>query len=160
MRGTANDLDLEDASQDAVICNAMLEHDPAFWRSISEAKRVHRPGGLLYLGVPGFSMTVSRAARVGLRLQVRLDRIGRGDRIIRSRLLGSLISTRTVPFHEYPGDYWRFSPEAMRSILLADLEVLDLREVHHPPRILGVGRKPKQQGYGDSTLAHQPAESR
>src|ERR1035441_8400096 len=142
VQGTANDLDLEDASQDAVICNAMLEHDPAFWRSVSEAKRVLRPGGLFYLGVPGFSTTVSRVARVGMRLEVWLDQMGWGGRIVRSRLLGSLVSTRTFPFHEYPGDYWRFSLEATRSVLLANLEVLELREVHYPPRILGVGRKP------------------
>ena len=75
-------------------------------------------------------------------MEWRLGQVGWGDRIVRSRLLGSLISTRTFPFHEAPGDYWRFSPDAMRSVLLADLEVLELREVHHPPRILGVGRKP------------------
>jgi SAM-dependent methyltransferase len=151
--GTANDLDIDDASQNAIICNAMLEHDPAFWRSISEANRVLRPGGLLYLGVSGFSTTVSRA-RVGLRLEGWLDRVGRGDRIVRSRLLGHLVSTQTIPLHEYPGDYWRVSLEAMRRVLLADLEVLELREVHHPPRIFGVGRKPGQ-GSGGSQQAHR-----
>jgi len=142
VRGTANDLDLEDASFDAVICNAMLEHDPAFWLSLGEARRVLRPGGMLYLGAPGFSASVSRLARLGLRINGALERIGRGDRIIRSHFFGGLISARTLPFHGRPGDYWRFSPEAMRRVLLAHLDVLEVSEVYRPPRIFGVGRKP------------------
>lgn len=143
VRGNANDLDLEDASFDAVICNAMLEHDPAFWLSLAEAKRVLRAGGILYLGAPGFSADVSHLARLGLRINGALERLGWGKRIIRSHLFGGLISTRTYPFHGRPGDYWRFSPEAMRRVLLADMDVLEVREVYFPPRILGVGRKPQ-----------------
>lgn len=142
VRGTANHLDLEDASFDAVICNAMLEHDPAFWLSIGEAKRVLRSGGILYLAAPGFSARVGRLAKVGLRTKGALHRIGWGERIIRSHFFGGLISTRTYPFHARPDDYWRFSPEAMRRVLLAHLDVLEVREVYSPPRIFGVGRKP------------------
>jgi ubiquinone/menaquinone biosynthesis C-methylase UbiE len=43
--GNANDLSMfEDGSVDAVLTNAMLEQHKAFWLTISEVRRVVRPG--------------------------------------------------------------------------------------------------------------------
>ena len=41
----ANALAFEDASFDVVVSTSMLEHDPAFWRTLPEVARVLRPGG-------------------------------------------------------------------------------------------------------------------
>ena len=39
---------------DAVVCNAMLEHDKHFWKTIEEIHRVSRPGAIIAIGVPGY----------------------------------------------------------------------------------------------------------
>ena len=43
---------LADASFDAVLCNAVLEHVQLPQRVVSELRRLTRPGGVLVLGVP------------------------------------------------------------------------------------------------------------
>lgn len=47
-----HDIPVEDASYDAVICNAVLEHVANPQEVIAEFARVLRPGGALYLCVP------------------------------------------------------------------------------------------------------------
>lgn len=42
-------LEFPDASFDTVVSTSMLEHDPAFWRTLPEVGRVLRPGGHLIL---------------------------------------------------------------------------------------------------------------
>jgi SAM-dependent methyltransferase len=42
-------LTFDDASFDTVVSTSMLEHDPAFWRTLTEVGRVLRPGGFLVL---------------------------------------------------------------------------------------------------------------
>ncbi len=46
---SAGSLDFPDASFDTVVSTSMLEHDPAFWRTLPEVARVLRPGGYLVL---------------------------------------------------------------------------------------------------------------
>lgn len=41
----ANAMTFPDASFDVVVSTSMLEHDPAFWRTLPEVARVLRPGG-------------------------------------------------------------------------------------------------------------------
>ena len=41
----SNALDFPDASFDTVVSTSMLEHDPAFWRTLGEVARVLRLGG-------------------------------------------------------------------------------------------------------------------
>ncbi len=148
IQGNANDLSaFADASFDAVVTNAMLEHDAFFWRTIAETRRVLRPGGRFYLGVPGYrrlppggrriirSVLISRATDIpGLRSLKRLMR------------LPWLVSTPTYIFHGAPSDYWRFSPEAVRRVLLEGMTCLELIEVMHPVRILAVGEIPSDSG--------------
>lgn len=40
-------------SFDVVVCTEVLEHDPAFWRTLDEIRRVLRPGGHLLLTTRG-----------------------------------------------------------------------------------------------------------
>jgi ubiquinone/menaquinone biosynthesis C-methylase UbiE len=57
-KGNSNAMDLfEDERFDLVLCNAMLEHDPFFWQTIDEIKRVSKPGGIVGIGTPGFKTT-------------------------------------------------------------------------------------------------------
>lgn len=44
----------EDQKFDAVLCNAVLEHDKYFWKTIAEIKRVTKPDGLIVIGTPGY----------------------------------------------------------------------------------------------------------
>jgi SAM-dependent methyltransferase len=49
MQGTAESLPAEDDSQDAVIMESVLEHVDSAHKSLAEAFRVLRPGGVLYV---------------------------------------------------------------------------------------------------------------
>lgn len=46
---SAGSLQFPDASFDCVVATSMLEHDPAFWRTLPEVGRVLRPGGYFVL---------------------------------------------------------------------------------------------------------------
>ncbi len=49
-----NNLSFSDNYFNCIICNAMLEHDKFFWKSLSEMIRVLKKGGLLIIGVPSY----------------------------------------------------------------------------------------------------------
>lgn len=53
--GDVMDLPLPDASYDAVLCLAVLEHVPRPWDAMREMRRVLKPGGRLVLYVPFLS---------------------------------------------------------------------------------------------------------
>ena len=114
VRGDGNDMDMfESGSFDVVASNAMLEHDRRFWLSVGEMRRVIRPGGLLFIGVPGFV-------------------VGRFD---------DGTATRTYRFHT-KRDYWRFSEMAVREEFLGGFDDVRIEAILNPPRILGYGRRP------------------
>jgi SAM-dependent methyltransferase len=50
---SAHELPFADASFEVVVATEMLEHDPAFWRSLPEMVRVLAPGGFLILTARG-----------------------------------------------------------------------------------------------------------
>jgi SAM-dependent methyltransferase len=149
LESNANDLSvIDDASVDAVVSNAMLEHDEAFWLSLAEVRRVLRPGGLFYVGVPGYGSDPSAVQRsLG---RVSRSRVGRqplvrdGLRRLRHEVFGG---TPTMVFHAAPDDFWRFSEQAVRRVFLKDMECLTLASVMTPPRFLAVGRKPQAGGH-------------
>jgi len=135
LRGNANDLvAFPDGRFDAVLCNSVLEHDPRFWRTLAEIRRVARPGAVVAIGVPGYApVPPSRALR-------RLRSLGRLP-----GLRGSLgawcerqsVATPTLVVHEFPGDYYRFSEAAVREVFLEGLLDPDVRTVLTPPRFVG-----------------------
>lgn len=133
LAGNANDMSaFADGSFDTVLCNAMLEHDAWFWKSLSEMQRVLRPGGLAVIGVPAFAdLGMARAARL-LRFLPLPRRLSEGLRA----------STLTLEVHNYPRDYYRFSVEACRTVLLEGLVETEVRQLLIPPRIIGAGVKP------------------
>lgn len=130
LQGDANDMTcFADNRFDAVFCNAVLEHDRYFWKTLDEIRRVTRPGGLIVIGAPGFAnLPYARSMR---------------------RLLGRIYplahSTPTLPVHNYPGDYYRFSEQAFREVVMAGLQEVEIRSVLAPPRLIGVGIKPARE---------------
>ena len=54
-------------------------------------------------------------------------------------------ATPTLVVHNYPGDYYRFSEQAMREVLLAGCRDVEIRVAMRPPRIIGFGRRDASQ---------------
>jgi SAM-dependent methyltransferase len=113
-----------DDTFETVVTNASLEHDRCFWRTLSEIRRVLKVGGVFIVGVPGF---VSRA---DVETSV-VPPVWHGE---------DGPYTITYDVHGQP-DYWRFSTAAVTSVLLEDMEVLEVQSLLLPPRLIGVGRK-------------------
>lgn len=134
VRADANDLSLfADGSFDTVLSNAVLEHDPYFWRSLAEMRRVTRPGGLIAIGVPGFmKLPIERTMRRLARLPFLRPAVGDG----------LPASTLCLQVHLFPGDYYRFSPQAVQEVMLEGLTETAVRTLLVPPRIIGAGIKP------------------
>ena len=123
------------ASFDAVLCNSVLEHDVRFWLTLAEVKRVIRPGGLFVIGVPGYGAMGGTALR-------RLAAILRHCPWLGRRAEAAAASSATLGLHNYPGDYYRFSMQAMREVLLAGYQDIQCMSVLTPPRFIGWGRRP------------------
>jgi SAM-dependent methyltransferase len=135
--GNANAMDFGDAAFDAVLCNSTLEHDRRFWLSLGEMRRVLKPGGLMLIGVPGYSE--SRASR--RRPSRFLARVWREPLPGAGRLAELAVSTPTLQVHHFPADYYRFGVDAMRDVFFEGMDVLSIDEVMMPPRLIGVARR-------------------
>ena len=90
------------------------------------------------IGVPGFcGMGVDHFAP-------RKSMVGRGlgflARVTRADVLQA--GTVTLGEHFFPGDYYRFTEQAVRQVFLAGLREVKVRKVMNPPRFVGWGRKP------------------
>ncbi len=125
-----------DEDFDAVVCNATLEHDRHFWKTVGEIHRVTRPGGAIIVGIPGYA-----PAKHDLFKRF-LKRTPLAGALLAHPLLGvRLTGTPTFEIHNHPGDYYRFSPQAMVEVLLADLDQIAIRTIMQPPRLIGSGVK-------------------
>lgn len=139
LRGNGNDLSrFADGAFDIVMSNAALEHDPFFWLTLAEMRRVLKPGGLLLIGVPGFVRARSWLRRLAGHIGSRL----RAPAPLVRPLQAFGAATATLLVHDYPGDYFRFSEQALQEVLLFGTDVLASRVLQTPPRLVGVGRKP------------------
>ena len=113
--GNANDMNMfEDGEFDLVMSNALLEHDPYFWKTIYEMHRVLAPGGLLIIGVPGFAVMPNDKG----------------------------LKTETFKIHNAPGDYYRFSPQAKKEVFFEGFEDIRSDTLFSPPRIVTSGIRP------------------
>ncbi|HPA17696.1 MAG TPA: methyltransferase domain-containing protein [Verrucomicrobiae bacterium] len=133
VQANANRLDMfESRSFDTILCNATLEHDPFFWRTLEELRRVGRPGAVVIIGVPGYAS------------HRWLERIKRRGAASGGRRLSEAMraSTPTLVVHDYPGDYYRFSEQAVRDVFFGGMRDVKVRRVMVPPRIIGAGRLP------------------
>lgn len=138
VQANANKLDfIEDDHFDVVLCNAVLEHDKFFWKTVAEMKRVARPGGLIVVGAPGYTRFELERLRGVIR------RLPLGARILhRESLLWLTFSTLTIGLHHAPGDYYRFSVQSFAEVVCEDLVDVEVQAVVVPPIIIGAGVKP------------------
>lgn len=120
---------------DAVLCNAVLEHDPFFWKTLAEIRRVTKAGGFVAIGVPGYRQLPFEKTLRGW-----LARLPRSSR--RPDGLALQHSTLTLGVHHFPGDYYRFSEQAVRDVFFEGMQGVAIRTVLVPPRIIGAGIRP------------------
>jgi ubiquinone/menaquinone biosynthesis C-methylase UbiE len=97
---------------DVVICHAVLEHDKYFWKTLREIRRVIKPGGTFFLGVPGLVAGNKSEIADG---------------------------TVTYQVHWDPSDYYRFTTHAFEEILMWGYDHVEYEVVMNPPRIIGYG---------------------
>jgi len=136
LQADANELScFPDASFDTVLSNAVHEHDRFFWRSLAAMRRVTRPGGLIVIGVPGF------AKLSGERFLGCLSELPILRSLLGGRAAELAASTLCLQIHLFPGDYYRFSPQAVREVFLEGLQETEVRTLLIPPRIIGAGVK-------------------
>jgi SAM-dependent methyltransferase len=135
----ANNMECFEADRfDVVLCNATLEHDAMFWRTLDEMRRVLKKGGLAVIGVPGYVRLRGEGYKSPLRSVLRhLPACVKPTRTL--ELLLSL--TITFEVHNQPGDYYRFSEQAVREVFFRGMHEVEVRSVMVPPRIVGAGRK-------------------
>lgn len=126
--GNAHDIPFEGGTIDCVICNAMFEHDPEFWLTLREIRRVLKVGGLFIAGAPGYS-------------EVPLGRWFRFLPGFGAYQYDLAQATLTYMVHNAPGDFYRFSEQAFRDVIFAGYEQIRTQSVMCPPRIVGHGRK-------------------
>jgi SAM-dependent methyltransferase len=140
LKGNGNSMDCFPNDRfDAVLCNATLEHDKYFWKTLAEIKRVAKPGGLILIGVPGFDKFRGEKIKGILRRTPILGRLA-------NHQFFDLLFTATPTFaiHNWPGDYYRFSPQAVREVFLEGLDNIDVRSIMPTPRLIGIGTKARR----------------
>lgn len=131
VKGNANDMScFPDEHFCAVLCNAVLEHDKFFWRTLGEINRVTKKGGLIVIGAPGYDDLDNPVLREE-RDFVRRNIIKDNNRLLRGTL--------TLPIHDWPGDYYRFSPQAFREVVFEKMYNVKVYSIMIPPRIIGIG---------------------
>jgi SAM-dependent methyltransferase len=116
--GNSNALGFPDESFDCVMSCSAMEHDPYFWRTVSETRRVLKKGGLFVVGVPVYRTLPTDCRR----------------------------TTLTYARHglAYNADFYRFSEQAVREIFFEGYaavtdEVLVRR--YPNPYLVAAGRK-------------------
>lgn len=111
-----------------------------FIKSLSEMKRVLKKGGYLVIGVPGF--TVLKNESFNLKLKKILRKLPFLQKVFGRRLLGTLFnSTLKFKVHDYPGDYYRITPQAVKEVFFSDFEDVEICSIMTPPRIIATGKK-------------------
>jgi len=125
-----------DSVFDAVLCNSVLEHDPEFWHTLKGIRRVAKPGAFIVIGVPGYA---DLSPPPLLRLARRAARVPLLAGLMERAAPGWASTTQTLAIHNYPGDYYRFSPQCVREVLLAHCRDVSIRVEMRPPRIIAFG---------------------
>jgi len=140
VKGNGNSMTMfQDNYFDIVLCNATLEHDKFFWKTIHEIHRVLSIGGRAIIGVPGYVFyNVEWIKRICVRIPI-FNILSRN-----SFLNGFFRSTVTFEIHDAPGDYYRFSRQTVMEVFFHGYVDVEVRSVMVPPRIIGTGIKSKE----------------
>ena len=150
IEANANDIPFEDDTFDVVLSNATLEHDPFFWKSAHEMRRILAPGGVLMIGVPGFAE--SKAESLVHRVAARLPWIVR-----HANPLASATLTFKVHYEEGRfGDYYRFSRMAVEEVLFAGMEILALETCDEPAEVRRCGPQAGAARLAEQWLSVRP----
>ena len=138
LEGNANDMTcFPDAYFDTVLCNATLEHDKLFHKTLSEIMRVTRSGGVIIIGVPGYRKMVTLE-----KIQSMLHRIPIVRRLSSGTNMDALFTaTITFKVHDAPGDYYRFSAQALREVFFEGCSDVSVKSIMLTPRLIGSGIK-------------------
>ena len=137
LQENSNSMSFADDTFDAVMSNATLEHDKYFWRTLDEIRRVTKPGGLIIIGVPGYRFYRFEKLKFRMRQSKWLRKL-----YMHPKLNLFFCSTITFEVHDFPGDYFRFSEQAVKDVLLEGLEEVSYKSVMLPPRVIGSGVLP------------------
>ena len=138
-RWNANKMDLfADNYFSVILCNAMLEHDKFFWKTLREINRIAKPGGLVVIGTPGYSKNPLEKFKQRFCGQSWYKKVKSNK-----RLNFILSSTLTLEVHGAAfGDFYRFSSDAYKYVFFEGYNEVEIIEVMQPPRIIGLGHKP------------------
>lgn len=117
VEGSARKMDYPDATFDCVMSCSVFEHDCNFWISQAECRRVLKPGGLWIIGVPIYMALPTDVQRTTL--------------------------TYARHGYAYNADYYRFSEQAVREVLLDGYEPFEEALVRRYPNpyLVAAGRK-------------------
>lgn len=129
IEGNANNMNMfKDETFDCVVCNAVLEHDKYFWKSISEMKRILKKNGLLIIGTPSYTnFWVHKITRF----------------IVGKNFVSDFFENMTFCFkiHDYPGDYYRYSEQTHKDVFLKGFKNVQIQTLMCPPRTISYGFK-------------------
>jgi len=126
IKGNSNDMSMfKDKYFNCVVCNATLEHDKYFWKSIYEMKRVLKKKGLLILGTPSYTILKNFKNRLFRTLTFNRLKLG----------------TLTHKIHNTPGDYYRFSEQTFKEVFFEGFKSISIKIIMIPPRAIGYGFK-------------------
>jgi SAM-dependent methyltransferase len=95
LKANSNALPLNDDEFDCVVSCSVFEHDRYFWKSVSEVRRILKPGGLFVVGTPIYMKLPTDCNHTTL--------------------------TYARHGYAYNADFYRFSEQAVREVLLEGL---------------------------------------
>src|SRR6266511_933703 len=98
IEANGNSIPLEGEQFDCIVSSSTLEHDRAFWRTVAEVRRLLRRGGVFIVGVPIYMELPTDIWRATL--------------------------TFAVHGKRYNADFYRFSEQAVREVLLEGFELV------------------------------------
>ncbi len=114
---------------DCVLSNATIEHDPFFWKTCAEIRRVLRVGGAAVIGAPAFTVE-SSLTELGIPAPWKDDHWKCWANC-----------AVTFRYHGAPMDYYRFSPTAFQDVIFEGYRDVTIKSIMVPPRIIGHGIK-------------------
>lgn len=111
---------------DCIICNAVLEHDKYFWKTISEINRVLKKGWLLIIWVPTY-------------WKFKFSKFFKKILFNTNNFIWDFLINWTITFkkHSFPWDYYRFTTETIKDVFFENYYDIKIKEIMFPSRWIG-----------------------